>query len=127
MCISLFALVPDIKTIRFFDTRDALFPPSSVQIDEACKSEHHHPSHAASLSTKNPDFHSTLAISASYIDFSRRKSTKFTKTLHHISQAYSLVKIELPGPFSVYDSAIAAMVSLVIYQQAYHQHTTGPT
>ncbi|KAA8646568.1 uncharacterized protein ATNIH1004_008001 [Aspergillus tanneri] len=84
----------------FFDISDTLFPP-------------------------NADFHSTLATSASYVDFFRRKPAVSSKTLHHISQAYALVNIKLSGPFSVSDSAIAAVVSPAIYQQVHHQPATG--
>ena len=75
--------------------------------------------------TINADSHSTLAISASYVDFLARKAAVSSRTLHHISQAYALVNIKLSGPFSVSDSAIAAVVSLAIYQQVHHQPATG--
>ncbi|KAL8857280.1 MAG: hypothetical protein Q9178_006206 [Gyalolechia marmorata] len=70
-------------------------------------------------------FHCTLAISASYIDFFVRKPAISSKTLYHISQAYALVNLKLSGPESVSDSAIAAVVSLTIYQQIHHLHSTG--
>ncbi|KAJ5993786.1 hypothetical protein N7451_009510 [Penicillium sp. IBT 35674x] len=50
------------------------------------------------------------------------------KSLHHISAAYALVTLvntKISGPFSISDSAIAAMVSLAIYQQIHHQPETG--
>lgn len=80
---------------------------------------------ATLLTTRDADFHSTLAISASYVDFFQRKPAISSKTLHHISQAYGLVNIKLSGPLSVSDSAIAAVVSLAIYQQVHHQPATG--
>ena len=72
-----------------------------------------------------PDFHCTLAVSASYVDFFQRKPGISTKTLHHISQAYSLVNLKLSGPESVSDSAIAAVVTLTVYQQIHHLHAVG--
>lgn len=80
---------------------------------------------ATLLTTRDADFHSTLAISASYVDFFQRKPAISSKTLHHISQAYGLVNMKLSGPLSVSDSAIAAVVSLAIYQQVHHQPATG--
>ena len=70
------------------------------------------------------DFHSTLAISASYVDFFERKPGISCKTLYHISQAYALVNLKLSGPESVSDSAIAAVVTLAIYQQIHRLHST---
>ncbi|KAJ5914128.1 hypothetical protein N7504_003011 [Penicillium tannophilum] len=75
--------------------------------------------------TKNADFHSTLAISASYVDFSHRKPGISRKFLHHISVAFALVNTRLSGPFSISDSAIAAVVSLAIYQQIHNQPENG--
>ncbi len=66
-----------------------------------------------------------MAISASYVDFFERKPGISPKTLHHISQAYALVNLKLSGPESVSDSAIAAVVTLAIYQQVHHLHSTG--
>ena len=71
------------------------------------------------------DFHSTLALSASYVDFFERKPGISSKTLYHISQAYALVNLKLSGPEFVSDSAIAAVVTLAIYQQIHHLHSTG--
>jgi hypothetical protein len=66
-----------------------------------------------------------LAISASYVNFFERKPVISPKTLYHISQAYALVNLKLSGPESVSDSAIAAVVSLAIYQQVNNLHSTG--
>ncbi|MCJ1269498.1 hypothetical protein MMC22_009390 [Lobaria immixta] len=70
-------------------------------------------------------FHCTLAISASYVDFLERKPGISSKTLYHISQAYALVNLKLSGPESISDSAIAAVVTLAIYQQIHDLHSTG--
>lgn len=48
-----------------------------------------------------------------------------SKALYHISQAYSLVNMKLSGPDCVSDNAIAAVVSLAIYQQIHHLYSTG--
>lgn len=80
---------------------------------------------SATLITYLPDFHCTLAISASYVDFFQRKPGISSKTLHHISQAYALVNMKLSGPDSVSDSAIAAVITLAIYHQIHHLHSTG--
>lgn len=45
--------------------------------------------------------------------------------MHHIAKAYELVNSKLSGPDSVSDSAIAAVVALVMYQQVHNQHYTG--
>lgn len=71
------------------------------------------------------DFHSTLAISGSYVDFFERKPGISSKTLYHISKAYALVNLKLSSPNSVSDSAIAAVITLTIYQQVHCQHSTG--
>ena len=81
--------------------------------------------HSPTLIPYPPDFHSTLAISASYVDFFERKPGISSKTLYHISQAYALVNLKLSGPESISDSAIAAVVTLAIYQQIHHLHSTG--
>ncbi|KAK7729761.1 hypothetical protein SLS63_006142 [Diaporthe eres] len=39
--------------------------------------------------------------------------------------SYELVNVKLSGPNSVSDSAIAAVVALVMYQQVHHQHSAG--
>ena len=122
----------------FFDISDALFPPqfcskfdiiksiwvNLVLADEACKQCKRH-IESATLIPLSLDFHSTLAISASYVDFFERKPGISSKTLYHISQAYALVNRKLSGPESVSDSAIAAVVTLAIYQQIHRLHSTG--
>ncbi|PYI02928.1 hypothetical protein BO78DRAFT_323961 [Aspergillus sclerotiicarbonarius CBS 121057] len=104
----------------FFDISDALFPPQFCTKFDIIKSIW-----VNCILADEAYFHSTLAISASYVDFFQRKSAISSKTLHHISQAYALVNIKLSGPSSVSDSAIAAVVSLAIYQQVHHQPATG--
>ncbi|KAJ5767045.1 uncharacterized protein N7511_004661 [Penicillium nucicola] len=112
----------------FFDISDTLFPPQfcskfdivrSIWVNCILADE------ASPLTTRFPDFHSTLAISASYVDFFQRKPATSQKNLHHISKAYALVNVKLSGPFPVSDSAIAAVVSLAIYQQIHHQPAIG--
>ncbi|KAJ5172864.1 hypothetical protein N7492_005457 [Penicillium capsulatum] len=104
----------------FFDISDALFPPQFCAKYDIIKSIW-----VNCILADEAYFHSTLAISASYVDFCRRKPLVSSKTLHHISQAYALVNTKLSGPFSVSDSAIAAVISLAIYQQIHHQPATG--
>ncbi|KAJ5116634.1 hypothetical protein N7456_000982 [Penicillium angulare] len=104
----------------FFDISDALFPPQFCNKFDIIKSIW-----VNCILVDEAYFHSTLAISASYVNFVRRKPYISTNTLHHISQAYALVNNKLSGPNSVSDSAIAAVVSLVIYQQIHHQVATG--
>ncbi|KAJ5584271.1 uncharacterized protein N7459_004071 [Penicillium hispanicum] len=104
----------------FFDISDALFPPQFCAKFDILKSIW-----VNCILADEAYFHSTLAISASYVDFLGRKSVISPKTLHHISQAYALVNMKLSGPSSVSDSAIAAVVSLTIYQQVHHQPATG--
>ena len=77
------------------------------------------------FNVSTPDFHCTLAISASYVDFFQRKPGISSKTLHHISQAYSLVNEKLSGPDCVSDRAIAAVISLTIYQQIHGLQSIG--
>ena len=122
----------------FFDISDALFPPqfcskfemiksiwvNYVLADEACELRKRHV-HSATLIPYPSDFHGTLAISASYVDFFERKPGISPKTLYYISQAYALVNLKLSGPESVSDSAIAAVITLTIYQQIHHLHSTG--
>lgn len=95
-----------------------------VLADEACEWLKR-PFQVATLIAYPPDFHCTLAISASYVDFFERKPAVSSKTLYHISQAYALVNLKLSGPESVSDSAIAAVITLAIYQQIHHLHSAG--
>ena len=122
----------------FFDISDALFPPqfcskfdmiksiwvNYILADEACELDTRCV-HSTTLIPCLSDFHCTLAVSASYVDFFQRKPAISPKTLHHISQAYALVNLKLSGPESVSDSAIAAVVTLTIYQQIHHLPAIG--
>ncbi|KAL4867502.1 hypothetical protein BDV12DRAFT_120242 [Aspergillus spectabilis] len=104
----------------FFDISDVLFPPQFCTKFDIIKS-----TWVNCILADEAYFHSTLAISASYVDFVQRKPAISSKTLHHISQAYALVNNKLSGPFAASDSAIAAVVSLAIYQQVHCQPATG--
>ncbi|KAF5500262.1 hypothetical protein CGCS363_v006601 [Colletotrichum siamense] len=105
---------------RFLDISDTLFPPQFCYKFDILKSIW-----VNCILVDEAYFHSTLAVSASYVDFFERKPTTSSKTLHHICQAYSLVNLKLSGPHAISDSAIAAVVTLAIYQQIHQQHTTG--
>ncbi|KAF6845532.1 short-chain dehydrogenase, partial [Colletotrichum musicola] len=105
---------------RFLDISDALFPPQFCYKFNILKSIW-----VNYILVDEAYFHSTLAVSASYIDFFERKPTTSSKTLHHICQAYSLVNLKLSGPHAISDSAIAAVVTLAIYQQVHQQHSIG--
>ncbi|KAL3464470.1 hypothetical protein BJX64DRAFT_91342 [Aspergillus heterothallicus] len=104
----------------FFDISDALFPPQFCSKFDIIQSIW-----VNCILADEAYFHSTLAISASYIDFVQRKPSVSSQTLYHISEAYSLVNAKLSGPLPVSDSAIAAVVSLAIYQQVHGQPQTG--
>ncbi|KAH0424039.1 hypothetical protein CcaCcLH18_11773 [Colletotrichum camelliae] len=104
----------------FLDISDTLFPPQFCYKFDILKSIW-----VNCILVDEAYFHSTLAVSASYVDFFERKSTTSSKTLHHICQAYSLVNLKLSGPHAISDSAIAAVVTLAIYQQIHQQHSTG--
>ncbi|PYH90283.1 hypothetical protein BO71DRAFT_334799 [Aspergillus ellipticus CBS 707.79] len=104
----------------FFDISDALFPPQFCTKFDIIKSIW-----VDFILADEAYFHSTLAICASYVGFFERKPAMSSKALHHLSQAYALVNIKLSGPFSVSDMAIAAVVSLAIYQQVHRQLATG--
>ncbi|KAK2615437.1 hypothetical protein N8I77_002191 [Diaporthe amygdali] len=104
----------------FFDISDELFPPQFCSKFDIIKSIW-----VNCILQDEAYFHSTLAISASYVDFYQRKPSLSLKTLHHIAKAYELVNIKLSGPESVSDSAIAAVVALIMYQQVHNQHYTG--
>lgn len=104
----------------FFDISDALFPPQFCSKFDMVKSVW-----VNCVLADEAYFHSTLAISASYVDFFERKPGISSKTLYHISKAYALVNLKLSGPESVSDSAIAAVITLAIYQQIHIQHATG--
>ncbi|KAK1731502.1 uncharacterized protein BDZ83DRAFT_597727 [Colletotrichum acutatum] len=104
----------------FLDISDTLFPPQFCYKFDILKSIW-----VNCILVDEAYFHSTLAVSASYVDFFERKPTTSSKTLHHICQAYSLVNLKLSGPHAISDSAIAAVVTLAIYQQIHQQHSTG--
>ncbi|KAI1374524.1 hypothetical protein F4677DRAFT_425311 [Hypoxylon crocopeplum] len=104
----------------FFDISDTLFPPQFCSKFDMVKSIW-----VNCILVDEAYFHSTLAVSASYIDFFERKPEISSKTLYHISKAYALVNLKLSGPESISDSAIAAVITLAIYQQVHHQHATG--
>ncbi|KAL4937878.1 hypothetical protein BDV06DRAFT_202107 [Aspergillus oleicola] len=125
LCLTSFPQQLDSKSTAlmhrwFFDVSDALFPPQFCTKFDIIKSIW-----VNCILADEAYFHSTLAISASYVDFVQRKPAISRKTLHHISQAYALVNVKLSGPLSVSDSAIAAVVSLAIYQQVHRQAETG--
>ncbi|OQD79656.1 hypothetical protein PENANT_c046G01367 [Penicillium antarcticum] len=88
----------------FFEISDALFPPQFCTKFDIVKSIW-----VNCILADEAYFHTTLAISASYVDFFQRKPAISPKNLHHISKAYALVNIKLSGPFPVSDSAIAAV------------------
>ncbi|KAF3804047.1 hypothetical protein GCG54_00007840 [Colletotrichum gloeosporioides] len=104
----------------FLDISDTLFPPQFCYKFDILKSIW-----VNCILADEAYFHSTLAVSASYVDFFERRPTTSSKTLHHICQAYSLVNLKLSGPHAISDSAIAAVVTLAIYQQIHQQHSTG--
>ncbi|KAF6817369.1 hypothetical protein CPLU01_13615 [Colletotrichum plurivorum] len=104
----------------FLDISDTLFPPQFCYKFDILKSIW-----VNCILVDEAYFHSTLAVSASYVDFFERKPTTSSKTLHHICQAYSLVNLKLSGPNFISDSAIAAVVTLAIYQQIHQQHSIG--
>ncbi|KAL2272526.1 hypothetical protein FJTKL_06519 [Diaporthe vaccinii] len=86
----------------FFDISDELFPPQFCYKFDIIKS-----------------------IWVNCILQDERKPGVSPKTLHHIAKAYELVNVKLSGPNSVSDSAIAAVVALVMYQQVHNQHSAG--
>ncbi|RYP11329.1 hypothetical protein DL764_000147 [Monosporascus ibericus] len=95
----------------FFDISDVLFPPQFCSKFDMVKSIW---------------VNCVLADEASsYVDFFERKPGISSKALYHISKAYGLVNLKLSGPESVSDNAIAAVVTLAIYQQIHQQHSTG--
>ncbi|KAG6358887.1 hypothetical protein INS49_012406 [Diaporthe citri] len=104
----------------FFDISDELFPPQFC-----CKFDIIKSIWVNCILQDEAYFHSTLAISASYVEFCQRKPSVSPKTLHHIAKAYELVNVKLSGPDSISDSAIAAVVALVMYQQVHNQHSAG--
>ncbi|KAF6786566.1 hypothetical protein CSOJ01_15406 [Colletotrichum sojae] len=103
----------------FLDISDTLFPPQFCHKFDILKSIW-----VNCILVDEAYFHSTLAVSASYVDFERNPTTS-SKTLHHICQAYSLVNLKLSGSHAISDSAIAAVVTLAIYQQIHQQHSIG--
>ncbi|KAK2591971.1 hypothetical protein QQS21_010343 [Conoideocrella luteorostrata] len=115
-----FILLNLSELLGFFDISDVLFPPQFCSKFDIVKSIW-----VNCVLADEAYFHSTLAISASYVNFFERKPGISCKTLHHISKAYELVNLKLSGPDSVSHSAIAAVASLAIYQQIHHQHSTG--
>ncbi|KAH8896040.1 hypothetical protein GQ53DRAFT_779328 [Thozetella sp. PMI_491] len=104
----------------FFDISDALFPPRFCSKFDILKSIW-----VDCILSDAAYFHSTLAISASYVDYFERKPRMSMVSLYHISQAYSLVNRKLSGPEPIADDAIAAVVSLIIYQQIHSQYSIG--
>ncbi|KAL2835490.1 hypothetical protein BJY01DRAFT_223650 [Aspergillus pseudoustus] len=125
LCLTSFPKELDLESMNlmhrwFFDISDALFPPQFCNKFDIIQSIW-----VNYILADEAYFHSTLAISASYVDFVRRKAFLSPRTLHHISQAYSLVNAKISGPSCVSDSAIAAVVSLAIYQQVHQEPVIG--
>ncbi|RYP63718.1 hypothetical protein DL771_009143 [Monosporascus sp. 5C6A] len=116
LCLTSFPQQLDSESTKlmhrwFFDISDALFPPQFCSKFDILKSIW---------------VNCILADEASsYVDFFERRPGISSKTLCHISKAYELVNLKLSGPESVSDCAIAAVVSLAIYQQIHHQQSTG--
>ncbi|RYP50327.1 hypothetical protein DL768_004144 [Monosporascus sp. mg162] len=116
LCLTSFPQQLDSESTKlmhrwFFDISDALFPPQFCSKFDIVKSTW---------------VNCVLADEASsYVDLFERRPGISSKALHHISKAYALVNLKLSGPESVSDSAIAAVVTLTIYQQIHQQHSTG--
>ncbi|KAI1097110.1 hypothetical protein F4804DRAFT_328632 [Jackrogersella minutella] len=114
LCLTSFPQQLDSKSIKLmhrwlFDISDSLFPPQFCSNFDMVKSIW-----ANCVLADEACFHSTLAISASYVDLFERKPGISSMTLYHISKAYALINLKLSGPESVSDSALAAVVSLAI-------------
>ncbi|KAI1080603.1 hypothetical protein F5B20DRAFT_104512 [Whalleya microplaca] len=125
LCLTSFPSQLDSESTKlmhrwFFDISDALFPHQFCSKFDMVKSIW-----VNCVLADEAYFHSTLAISASYVSLFERKLGISSKTLYHISKAYALVNLKLSGPESISDSAIAAVITLAIYQQIHHQHATG--
>ncbi|KAH6647334.1 hypothetical protein BKA67DRAFT_523286 [Truncatella angustata] len=125
LCLTTFPQQLDSESTKlmhrwFFDISDALFPPQFCSKFDMVKSIW-----VNCILADKAYFHCTLAISASYINFLERESRLSLQTFHHISKAYELVNLKLSGPGSISDSAIAAVICLVIYQQIHNQLTVG--
>ncbi|KAI0128356.1 hypothetical protein BJ170DRAFT_324629 [Xylariales sp. AK1849] len=104
----------------FLDISDKLFPPQFCSKYHILKSIW-----VNCVLADKAYFHAMLAISASYVDFFERKPRTSLKALCHISQAYSLANLKLSSFDPISDNALAAVVTLVIYQQIHDQYTTG--
>ncbi|KAK3382585.1 hypothetical protein B0T24DRAFT_18452 [Lasiosphaeria ovina] len=105
--------------IWFYDISDSLFPSQFCDKFDIVQSVW------VNCMVDEAYFHSTLAISASYLDFVQRRTKTSSKDLQHVSKAYALVNRKLSGPDSLSDGAIAAVASLAIYQQIHHQFSIG--
>jgi hypothetical protein len=71
------------------------------------------------------DFHSVLAITASFADVFGGRREVSREALGHLSEAYKMVNQKLQGPESVSDTTIATVITLAIYQRVHHQQQTG--
>ncbi|KAL4903383.1 hypothetical protein BDW74DRAFT_179800 [Aspergillus multicolor] len=92
LCLTTFPQELDSKSKSlmhrwFFDISDVLFPPQFCAKFDIVKSVW-----VNCILADEAYFHCTLAISAPYVDFYRRKPGVSTKNLHYISQAYALVQ-----------------------------------
>jgi uncharacterized lipoprotein YajG len=71
-----------------------------------------------------PDFHSTLALSASFIDFYLGRAPSVV-TLAHIARAYSSVNMRLSADDGLSDQALAGVIALTILERLHAQHSIG--
>jgi hypothetical protein len=67
------------------------------------------------------DFHCTLAISGSFVDFCLAQDTS-PAVLSHVSKAYSQINQRLSGTDAVSDQAIVSVIGLALFERIHHQN-----
>jgi hypothetical protein len=71
------------------------------------------------------DFHSVLAITASFSDVFGGKRGVSREALRHVTRAYRIVNQKLQSHESLSDTTIATVITLALYQRVHHQQQTG--
>lgn len=71
------------------------------------------------------DFHSILALSASFVDVFLGEVKISPMALNHLTKAYDLLNKRLSGPEALSDETIAVVTMLALFQRMHQQHSAG--
>lgn len=71
------------------------------------------------------DFHSMMAMAASYVDVFLGEIQTTPLALGHLTKAYDILSRRLSGPEACSDETMAVTITLAIFQRIHQQHSAG--